>query len=211
MLLSLPARSARFSHLGLALLCSAALLGLGSRCDLWLFGVHVADVGGGLQLKYWSIEAERVSETEREVTIAGRLLVRGLHRDEVIVLAASRDPDVVAVDAALRFPERERWSAWPGLGGHGSGDDHGHGGNPGGGEANRDTLRVRLPAHARFDPASLVFTALYRFGGALDITSTATGRFRVEEIDGSTDCSSSTSGRSRRSVRVGSRPSILTS
>jgi hypothetical protein len=181
-----PAGSPRSARLWLVLrcvLCATALLGLGSRCDTWRFGIHVADVGGGLRLEYWALDAERVSETEREVTIAGRLLVRGRHPEEVIVLAASRDPDLVVLDGALRFPERRHWS-WPGVGGHASGDGGDPAWPPGAGEARRDTLRIRLPAHARFDPASLVFTALDRFGGALDVASAATGRFRVEEIDG---------------------------
>ncbi|MGH0030145.1 MAG: hypothetical protein ACQGVC_10170 [Myxococcota bacterium] len=139
---------------------------LGARCEFPWFGEHVVEVRGGPLLKYWRVGEQLVSETEREVTIAGRLLRRWRHQGELIVVAASRDPRVVVVDAALRFPERLRWNErrrW---------------------ERDVDTLRIRLPAELRFEPEFLEFVALDRFGGVLEVASTATGRFRVEEIEG---------------------------
>jgi hypothetical protein len=170
----LPPRPAGRSRALLVLLSLSLLPGLGSRCAAWNFGVHDVDLGHGLRLTYWQLHEERVSETEREVTVAASLRAPPGRRDETIVLAASRsdgDSGLVVVDADLHFPAR----AAPGSGRHGFAP---------GPRPHVDTFRIRLPEGAAFDPAWLSFTALDRFGGALDVATAGTGRFRVEQIDG---------------------------
>lgn len=98
-----------------------------------------------------------------ETIFTARLSHPAGHAEGLQVWAVSRKDDVVVRDGAARF-----------------------GAVPAGGSAGAvDTIRVghgpeRLPA----SPADLDYLLLDRFGGFLDVETTATGRFRVETIDG---------------------------
>jgi agarase len=185
-----PARSSQRSLIALSCICASLLVGV--RCELSAYSVHRFDLGGGLSLWTWQVAEGPVAGGVREVEIAGKLVGPLGRIGEAIVLAASRDSDVVVVDADLRFGPHD--PGRPVARGHGDppeGDANGEGaqpwrGWPGGPShtPNRDTIRVRVPADAPFDPYSLGFTALDRFGGALAIATHASGRFRVEVIDG---------------------------
>jgi agarase len=151
-------------------------LGLGIRCGGSWIGIQTADLGR-FELIYWPVAEERASSSQIEITFGAQLVGprRGLR--EVIVAVASRSPDALVVDSDLHFgphvPER------PVARGK-----RGKGHTPPVHTPNRDTFRVRQNDAFPFDPSALAFTALDRFGGALEIESAATGRFRVEEVEG---------------------------
>lgn len=146
----------------LALLCLSLPVVVGPRCEPPEIHFRSVELGSGLTLWLWTGQQELLPDGRREVSVGAKLLARG-RRSEVIVLAASQDASTVVLDAALRFRAR-------------------HGSPPGPPE--RDTLRLRLAEGQFLDLGVLAFTALDRYGGALDVATAASGRFRVEEIDG---------------------------
>jgi agarase len=164
------------TRLMLATLILIVPFGLGIHCGGPRIGIQTADLGR-FRLVYWPVAEERVSGSEIEITFEAKLVGPRGGLPEVIVAVASRSPDAVVVDADLRFgphvPER------PVARGQ-----HGKGPTPPIHTPYRDTFQMRQNDAFPFDPSALAFTALDRFGGALEIESEATGRFRVEEIDG---------------------------
>jgi hypothetical protein len=164
------------SHRRIAALCLVALLGLGFKCQLPFTRVHQVDLGR-LTLRYWQVAQESVSSDEVESTFAAQLIGPHGALREVIVAVASRSPDVVVVDAGLRFGPHvpTRPVAGSRHARHPFAERH---------TPNRDSFRIRQNLGASFHASTLAFRALDRFGGALDVESVATGHFRVEEIDG---------------------------
>jgi hypothetical protein len=165
-----------FSHRRIAALCLVALLGLGFKCQLPSTRVHEIDLGR-LTLRYWQVGEASASGDELEYTFAAQLIGPHGALREVIVVVASRSPEVVVVDAGLRFGPHVR--SRPVARGPRARRPFAERHTP-----NRDSFCIRQSGAARFDPSTLAFTALDRFGGALDSASFATGHFRVEEIDG---------------------------
>jgi hypothetical protein len=125
-------------------------------------GLQLIDLGHGLGLAWWPVSEQSVGEDAVEIAFEARLQVRGTTPLEHMVSVASRDDATVVVDARLRFPAGSGFAKIAAL----------------------DGFQVRQERGVPFDPSALVFRALDRFGGDLDRPTTATGRFRVEEIDG---------------------------
>ena len=152
--------------LRIALLILFVSFGLGFRCSAP--GMQRIDLGHGLTLRYWPVEVQRVSPTELVYVFEAKLYLHGRGRPnlreagETLVSVASDDPATVVEDAGLRFP---------------AGPGHGP-------SRSLDHFVVRQDRSFPFHPASLRFRALDRFGGALDISAPATGRFYTTEIDG---------------------------
>ena len=124
--------------------------------------VHRVELGDFL-LEYWPVAERRVSRTHWEIDFRARLENRGTAPDEILVWVTSRSEDTAILDGAFRFggplaPGEQRESA--------------------------DVVRVRQDRRSAFDPAALAWLEMDRYGGWKGIQREATGRFRVEEIDG---------------------------
>jgi len=170
------------SRLLLATLILIVPAGLGIQCGAPWIGIQTAELGR-FKLVYWPVAEKRVSDSENEITFEAKLVGPRSGLPEVIVTVASRSPNAVVVDADLRFgPHVPKRPVARGQ--------HGKGPTPPVHTPrplywpNRDTFQMRQNDAFPFDAAALAFTALDRFGGALEIESEATGRFRVEEVDG---------------------------
>ena len=83
-------------------------------------------------------------------------------RGETLVWAVSDDPRWTVVDGGLRFPAASPSETVESL----------------------DSIAIRLPSDAALDVRRLRWLELDRFGGWTAIRTRATGRFRVERIDG---------------------------
>ena len=154
----MPARSNRL----LGALLSCALLSMASECSA-PGGSVVHEVAlGAHTLRYWQVDARRVSRTAYEYSFAASLSNGTAEEVEILASIGSVAADTVVVDGGVRFGPVAASAVAPGL----------------------DTFRIRHDRRALFDPESLVFSPLDRFGGWMEIESEATGRFRVEEIDG---------------------------
>jgi hypothetical protein len=135
-------------------------------------GLQLHDLGHGLGLAWWAVserpmgdDAEAVAADEGdavEIRFTARLKVSGHVPRAIMVSVASRDDATSVLDAHIRFPAGSGFATIEAL----------------------DGFRIRQERGVPFDPGALTFRALDRFGGDLDRPTTATGRFRVEEIDG---------------------------
>ncbi len=117
---------------------------------------------GGHALHYWQVSETRVSRTEFVYEFAASITSDAERTTELLAQIDTTDPTSVLTDGALRFP--------PG---------------PAGVPADAaDTFRIRHDRRAPFEPDQLAFRLLDRFGGDLAKPAAATGRFRVDVIDG---------------------------
>lgn len=122
----------------------------------------VRELPGGHALSVWEVSETRVGSSEVVEELAAALTSRGGRPTRLLVQVSSSDPAVVVTDGSLVVPAGAAWART---------------------EAS-DTFAIRRDRRASFDRSSLRFRLLDPYGGDLSIGTTATGRFRVEEIDG---------------------------
>jgi agarase len=131
-------------------------------------------------LRVWMTEVRPLGLDALEYRFEAKLVGRWDALPDRIRIA-SRTPDTVVLESDLQFHHpiehhgplaSDREKALVGEHRH----PHWHAHFPG--------FRVRQSTRAPFDPSQLSFVALDRFGGSMAIESVATGRFRIEEIDG---------------------------
>ncbi len=144
-----------------ALLLGLGVLLPGVRCEGPYAGPFVVELRD-LVVRFHPATAEPAEGGRVRVCFALELESRSAAPLEVMLLAASTTPATRVVDASARFP----------------------GIAAGGRAAALDPICVEHDPAERFTEASLRFLDLDRYFGWRAIESRATGRFRVEEIDG---------------------------
>lgn len=142
----------------LRFLLLAALLAPASGCDPVVHRVEL----GSFVLEYWEVAARQVSPTHWEYDFEARLTNQGAVPDEILAWVTSRSAATAILDGALRFGPVA----------------------PGATVTSADGFRVRHDLGVPFDPAALTWLEMDRYGGWKAIAREATGRFRVESIDG---------------------------
>jgi agarase len=136
----------------------ALLLPLALGCEPT---VHRVELGGFL-LEYWQVAARRVSRTHWEYDFRARLTNQGAVPDEAQAWVTSGSAATAVLDGALRFGPLA----------------------PGASAESADVFRVRHDRSVPFDPGALHWLEMDRYGGWKAIARAATGRFRVEQVDG---------------------------
>jgi agarase len=123
--------------------------------------VHRVELGDFV-LEYWQVAARRVSRTQWEYDFRARLTNQGAAPDEIQAWVTSRTDATAVLDGALRFGPVA----------------------PGATVPSADVFRVRHDRAVPFDPSALAWLEMDRYGGWKAIARPATGRFRVESVDG---------------------------
>jgi len=139
-----------------AVLAAASALALG--CEPAVQRVELGD----FVLEYWQVAARRVSRTHFEYDFRARLTNQGDEPDEIQAWVTSGSDATAILDGALRFGPLA----------------------PGAAASSADVFRIRHDRRVAFDPAALVWLEMDRYGGWKQIAAQATGRFRVESIEG---------------------------